>query len=160
MEDIMPKTTKSEKIPENMQELFDKIIKLTDDCSKKYLNDDYSQFSGYFTAALCRKRPSPLLKGRPNTWACGIIYALGFVNFLFDKKTSPYVSANDLCKHFGISTSTAYAKSKTIRDTFGMYQLDPDWCLPCLMDDNPLAWMVKVNGFISSSTAKGYLRVC
>ena len=29
-----------------------------------------------------------------------------------------------------------------------MVQLDPDWCLSSNIDDNPLAWMVKVNGFI------------
>ena len=28
------------------------------------------------TAALCRKRPSPVVSGQPRTWACSIIYAL------------------------------------------------------------------------------------
>ncbi len=36
-------------------------------------------------AALSRKRPSPLSTGRERSWAVGIIYALGQVNFLFDK---------------------------------------------------------------------------
>ncbi len=31
---------------------------------------------------------------------------------------------------------------------FDMYQLDPNWCLPDLIDENPLVWMLEVNGFI------------
>jgi hypothetical protein len=26
-------------------------------------------------------------------------------------------------------------------------QFDPDWCLPSNLDDNPLVWMLQVNGF-------------
>ena len=29
-----------------------------------------------------------------------------------------------------------------------MHQMDPNWCLPSKMEDNPLIWMVSVNGFI------------
>jgi hypothetical protein len=27
-------------------------------------------------------------------------------------------------------------------------QLDPNWTLPSRLDDNPMAWMVEVNGFV------------
>ncbi len=30
----------------------------------------------------------------------------------------------------------------------GMYQMDPDWILPSNIDDNLLAWMIQVNGFV------------
>jgi hypothetical protein len=29
-----------------------------------------------------------------------------------------------------------------------MYQLDPNWCLPSLMDDNPMVWILQVNGLM------------
>jgi Domain of unknown function (DUF6398) len=35
-------------------------------------------------AALCRKRQNPLRLGQPKSWACGIVYVLGRVNFLDD----------------------------------------------------------------------------
>ena len=38
---------------------------------------------------LCRKRPSPFASGQPRTWACGIIYVLGQLNFLSDKSSRP-----------------------------------------------------------------------
>lgn len=31
---------------------------------------------------------------------------------------------------------------------FDMYQMDPDWSLPSLIDKNPLVWMLEVNGLI------------
>ena len=144
----MTRISKSEKIPKQMKAKFDAIVVLTDTFCNKHLNEEYAQLARQAVAALCRKRPSPLMKGRVNTWACGIIYALGFVNFLFDKSQEPYMSAADLCKGFGVSKSTGSAKSKTIRDALDMVQMDPNWYLPSKIDDNPMAWMIMVDGFV------------
>ncbi len=144
----MPKISKSEKVPKQMQSIFDAIVELTDKFSKEYLNDEYALLSRYATAALCRKRPSPLVTGYIDTWACAIIYALGQVNFLFDKSQKIYVSANDLCEGFGIAKSTASNKSKTVRDLLRMSQMDPNWCLPSKMDSNPMVWTIMYNGLI------------
>jgi len=139
---------KSEKVPKKMQDTYETITGLTDPFCKEYLNEEYAQLARQLTAALARKRPSPLTKGRPNSWACGIIYALGYVNFLFDKSQEPHMSAAELCESFGVSKSTGASKSSEIRKLFDMTQFDPDWCLPSLMDENPLAWMVMVNGMV------------
>lgn len=144
----MAKTNKSEQVPKNMQAVFDAIVALTDSFSQQHLNDEYAQLARYATAALCRKRPSPLLSGKADTWACGIIYALGFVNFLFDKNEQPFISAADLCAAFGVGKSTGSSKSKLVRDALNMMQLDPNWCLPSKMDNNPMAWMIMVNGLV------------
>ncbi len=144
----MPKKTISEKVPTKMKSLFDSITSSTNEVCKKNLNEEYAQLARQVTAALCRKRPSPLVGSRVNTWACGILYALGFVNFLFDKSDEPYMSATDLCEEFGISRSTGSAKSKVVRDALNMAQLDPNWCLPSKMDDNPMAWYIQVKGFM------------
>lgn len=100
------------------------------------------------TAALCRKRPSPIEKGQSKTWACGITHAIGMGNFLFDSSQNPHISASELYQWFGVSASTGQGKSKLVRDTLKMHQLDPDWCLPSWVEDNPLIWMLSVNGLI------------
>ena len=97
---------------------------------------------------LARKRPSPLARGKPEVWACGIVYALGTVNFLFDKTQIPHMRADELCALFGVSQSTGANKAKLIRDMFGMFQMDPRWCLPSFLDKNPMVWMIQVNGLI------------
>ncbi len=144
----MPRVSTSEKVPKQMHSTFDAIVALTDAFCKEHLNEEYAQLAHQATATLCRKRPSPLAKGRANTWACGIVYALGFVNWLFDKSQDPYMNAGDLCKGFGIGKSTGSAKSKEVRDLLRMTQFDSNWCLPSKIDSNPLAWMITVNGYI------------
>ncbi len=144
----MPKHSTSQNVPKEMQARFDEITRLTDAFSQEYLNEEYAQLCRQLTATLCRKRPSPLAGGKANTWACGIIHALGTVNFLFDSSQTPHVSASQIWTYFGISSSTAQAKSKQIRDLLKTYQMDPDWTLPSMVEQNPLIWMLDVNGLI------------
>jgi Domain of unknown function (DUF6398)/Plasmid pRiA4b ORF-3-like protein len=144
----MAKATKSEKVPPAMQEKFDQITALTDNFAQQHLDDEYAQLIRLATAALCRKRPSPLNSGKPVTWACGITHAIGMVNFLFDPAQTPHISAGDIYKTFDVSGGTGQAKSKLVRDALKISQWDPDWCLPSKLGDNPMAWMVEVNGFI------------
>lgn len=144
----MGQVTKSENIPKEMHEKYKAIIELTNSFSGENLNQEYAQLIRYAVAALCRKRPSPLEKGKENAWACGIVHAIGLVNFAFDKSQMPYISATDLYKSFGIGQSTGQSKSKVVRDLLGMHQLDANWMLPSRLDNNPLVWMISVNGMI------------
>jgi len=143
----MPKA-KSESVPKAVEPAYRAIVELTDAVCRQHLNDEYAALARQLAAALGRKRPSPLLAGKPASWACGIVYALGTVNFLFDKTDPPFMSAADLCAAFGLSKSTGANKAKQIRDLFGMTQMDPEWTLPSLLDRNPLVWMLQINGLI------------
>ena len=138
----------SEGVPKAMQPVYDAVAQLTDAFCKEHLNDEYADLCRKLASALARKRPSPLARGRLEVWACGIAYALGSVNFLFDKTQTPHMRADELCAGFGVSQSSGANKAKLIRDTFGMLQMDPRWCLPSQLDNNPLAWMIQVNGLI------------
>lgn len=144
----MPKSTKSETVPETMRAKYDEITRITNEFCQQHLNDEYAQLCRYLTAALSRKRPSPLSSGKAKTWACGIVHAIGMVNFLFDPSQTPHMKATELYQAFGVGQSTGQAKSKQIRDLMGMHQMDTNWCLPSMMDTNPLAWLVSVNGYI------------
>jgi hypothetical protein len=77
-----------------------------------------------------------------------VVYALGTVNFLFDKSQAPHMRADELCQRFGVSQSSGANKAKVIRDLFGMGQMDPNWCLPSQLGQNPMAWLIEVNGLI------------
>ena len=143
----MTKSTEN-KVPKQMQSKFEEITALTDAFCSTYLNTEYAQMSRKLTAALCRKRPSPLTRGKAKTWAAGIVHAIGMINFLYDSSQTPHIKATELYQKFGVGQSTGQGKSKQIRDMMNMSQMSPDWCLPSRIDDNPLIWMVSVNGFI------------
>lgn len=129
-----------------MQTIFAAVTELSDAVCDEYLDQDYRDLARSMAAALCRKRPSPLSSGQPRTWACGIVYALGQTNFLFDKASQPYMVMADLCAAFGVSQSTASAKARAISNALRISVMDPDWTLPSLIDQNPLIWMAHLNG--------------
>ncbi|MCL5958767.1 MAG: DUF6398 domain-containing protein [Chloroflexi bacterium] len=137
-----------ESVPKQMRPLFDQITAITDEFCREHLTDEYAQLCRKAAAALCRKRPSPLLRGDINTWICSIVYAVGSVNFLFDKSQMPHMTAVELCDTFGVSKSTCAAKARKIEDALRIGQFDPRWTRPSKLDENPLAWFIKVDGFI------------
>lgn len=144
----MSTTTKTEKVPLAMQEKFNEISLLTDEFSQKYLNEEYAFVIRKATAALCRKRPSPLLKYDAVSWACGITYAIGFVNFLFDKSSQPHIRADELCAAWSVTKSMGETRSRQVREILDLYQFHPGYTLPSEMDSNPYVWHIMVNGFI------------
>jgi hypothetical protein len=145
----MGKSTRSKSVPKNMQAWYDQIVALTDEFSRQHLNEEYRELAQYMAAALCRKRQSPVVSGQVHSWACGIIYALGQVNFLSDKATQPYMTMADVCAAFGVSPSTGGAKARAIADALKLPPaFDPEWTLPSMMDKNPLVWMAEVNGYL------------
>ncbi len=131
-----------------MRDTYGEIVATTDRVCSEHLNDQYAELSRKMTAELCRKRPSPLASGRTKSWAGGVVYALARINFLFDKSQSPHMSSTELCKALGVSQGTASSKASTIMDSLGLMLMDPRYCLPDLLDDNPMVWLLSVNGLM------------
>jgi hypothetical protein len=147
-EQASPTKPSEESVPKLMQPIYSTIVGMTDAICIAHLSEEYAQLCRKMAATLARKRPSPLTRSKPQTWACGIAYALGSVNFLFDKTQTPHMSAGELCELFGVAKSTGAAKSREIQDTLDITLMDPRWCLPSKLADNPMAWMIQVNGLI------------
>ena len=135
-------------VPKSLQPAFDDIEPLITDFCNQYLNDEYRELCLHLLEKLCRKRPSPLLAGRKNTWAAAIIYAITTNNFIFDKSQPIHLTADELCAPFGLSKSTVSNKAREIRDMFNITYLNPEWQLNYLAEDNPAIWLFNVNGFV------------
>jgi Domain of unknown function (DUF6398) len=131
-----------------MMPVYEKIVGLTDDVCDRKLNSEYRDLARAMTAALCRKRPSPLASGQPRTWACGIVYVLGRINFLGDPSFAPHMTTAELCGAFEVGESTVHAKARVIERALGTQAFDPQWMLPSLVEKNPLVWMAEVNGLL------------
>jgi hypothetical protein len=127
---------------------FEEVVGLIETVCRAHLTEEYATVARELAAALARKRPSPLLAGQSRTWACGITYTVGSVNFLFDPTQQPHVRGSDLCALFEVSQSAGAAKSREIMRVFDIVPLDPRWSLPSRIADNPLVWMIPVNGVI------------
>ena len=85
--------SESERVPAALQSQYDEIVALTDPFCQRHLNEEYRDLCRRMAATLCRKRPSPVATGKTRTWACGIVYSVGRVNFLFDQSQTPHLRA-------------------------------------------------------------------
>ena len=131
-----------------VQSILATLIEMTDSFCKEFLNDEYAELCRKLATALARKRPSPLLQGKPETWACGVVRTIGWVNYLDDRSQKPHMKLPFIDRAFGVAESTGQGKSKAIRTMFKIRNFDPKWTLPSHMDDNPVVWMLEVNGFL------------
>lgn len=144
----MKKIVKSNSVPQQMLVKYEEITSLITSYCLAKLDQEYAELAQLATAALARKRPSPLIYGKPKTWSCAIVYAIGFANFLFDKSTQPYTTAAELATAFGISKSTAGNKAREVRELLNINHFDHKWLLRSRIDNSSMPWMISFNGFI------------
>ena len=128
--------------------VLEQIVAMTDKFCRERLNEEYAVLCRRLVEKLARKRPSPLISGKPETWACGVIRTIGWVNFLDDSSGKPHMKLTAIDKAFGVGESTGQGKSKTIRTMLKIRQFDHHWTLPSRMDDTLMIWMLEVNGFM------------
>ncbi len=132
---------------EEADDVVKAIVGMTDDFCGDHLNDEYAALCRKLAQKLSRKCPSPVLSGNPNTWACAIVRTIGKINFLHDSSQTPHMKLTDIDKAFGLGGSTGQGKSMMIQKVLKIRPFDHEWTLPSHMDDNPLIWMVTVDGF-------------
>jgi hypothetical protein len=133
---------------DQVQAVFEQIAGLVDTFCREHLNEEYADLCRKLTEKLARKRPSPLLSGKPATWACGIVRTIGWVNYLDDRSKEPHMKLTAIDKAFGVGESTGQGKSKAIRTMLRIRPMDPAWSLRSQMNENPAAWMVQIHGFL------------
>ena len=145
----MPRRTDREPpVPAAARPAHDAIVALTDAFCREHLNEEYESLCRKLAAALARKRPSPLARGKPAVWACAVVRVIGWVNFLDDNSQTPYLKLTAIDKAFGVAESTSQGKAKAVRDLLKIRQFDFHWMLRQRIEESPMAWMIQVNGFI------------
>ena len=137
------------KTSEGARSAQDAIVGLTDAFCREHLDEEYRVLCRKLAGILARKRPSPLTRGKPESWASGIVRVVGWANFLGDPSQPHHMKMADIDERFGVSEATGSAKATAIRKLLKIRPFDPEWTLPSRMDDNPLIWMMEVNGLLT-----------
>ena len=137
--------------PKAMQAIYDEIAGIIEEFSSAHLNDEYLALCLKALEKLCRKRPSPLLGGRANTWAAGIVYAIGQANFIFDVDQPIHMSAEELASSFGLAKSTAGNKGAEVRKLLRINRMTCEWRLPSQAKNDPSVWFIMVNGLVKDA---------
>jgi hypothetical protein len=125
------------------QQVLAEITGMTDSFCQTHLNEEYAELCREAAGKLARKRPSPLLRGRTATWACGILRSIGWANFLDDPSQSPYFRMTDIDRAFGIAESTGQGKAKAIRRMLKIQRFNHHWMLPSRWEKDPMIWTLR-----------------
>lgn len=124
------------------------MLEITGAFCSQNLNEDYYRLCEELIKKLGRKRDVPFSRGKIEIWAAAVVYALGSINFLFDKSFEPYLTAEQLNEYFGTKNSTVSNKAKQIKDMFDLWHFNPECSTQRMSESNPLNNMVMVDGFI------------
>ncbi len=100
------------KIPAELRPRVSEVLAITDEVCAAHLDAEYSELCRVLIGRLARKRPSPLARDDTRIWAAGAIYAVGRVNFLFDRSQQPHLSADELAHHVGVVKTTMANKAR------------------------------------------------
>lgn len=95
--------------------MADELIEMISQFSDEYLNEEYKNLNIKLAHTLMAMPEVSLDRGKPENWACAIIYAVGQLNFLFDSPIKPYITQDFLCGYFNSRRSTITVKARDIR---------------------------------------------
>lgn len=133
-------------IPRSLRQTVDEIEAFTDQFCAERLDAEYADLCRRLIATLARKRPTPLVRGAPRIWAAGVLYAVGRVNFLFDRSQPIHLGGDELATLTGVPKTTMANKARGICDLVDLGPLDFEFSRRDLLQRNPFAWLVEVNG--------------
>ena len=141
--------TKDANVPKAMSARYMEVAGIIEGFCDEKLNAEYKELCLKALAKLCRKRPSPIATGKARTWACGIVYAIGSTNFIFDKSQPISMTARDIAEWFGLAKSTAASKAKEVSSLLKLSYSNYEFQLSGIIEDNPMVWTLSVNGFLA-----------
>lgn len=141
-------TSEDLRIPVALRDRAQQIIDVADAACREHLDDEYALLVRRLVARLARKRPSPIVRGDAKIWAAGAIYAVGQVNFLFDRTQTPHLTSEQLAEALGVVKTTMANKAGMINRTLDIGIFEPELSRAAMIEQHPMAWLVEVDGFI------------
>ena len=90
------------------------LIEMADGFADRNLDADYKMLCRKLIDKMSRKRQVPFLSGRLEIWAAAVVYALGQINFLFDKSFEPGTPPGDCYMQIQITNSRPGSNSEKI----------------------------------------------
>lgn len=126
------------RVPKNLHARFREIVALTDGFCAARWNDELRDLCRACAADACAAKV-PVGSGKAAGWAAGVVYSVGYANFLGGDRSQPlHVAPDDMAKGVGVSPATMHSKAKAVRDALGIDRADPRYSTRGLQESNPL----------------------
>jgi len=133
---------------EEIKEREKKLLTATGTFCAQKLDEDYFKLCEKLILKMGRKRDVPFKRGKVEIWAAAVVYAIGSINFLFDKSFEPYMASDKISEYFEVKKSTVSSKAKIIKDMFDLCHFSPEFSTQKMNESSPFNNMVMVDGFI------------
>ena len=117
------------------------IVAITDATCDAHLDAEYAELCRRLLARLARKHPCPLGRGEVRLWAAGTLYAVGQLNFLFDRSQDPHMSADELAEHLRVVKSSMANKAALIRKALDLRGYEPELIRRAVLEQPPFIWV-------------------
>ena len=134
------------RIPAALRDRAQQIFDVSDTACREHLDEEYGLITRRRVARLARKRPSPIVRGDARIWAAGAIYAVGQVNFLFDRTQTPHLTAKQLAAALGVVQTTMANKAGIINRALDIGIFEPGLSRVATLEQHPMAWLVEPGG--------------
>ena len=98
------------------------------------LNEELTGYVLKLCDTLGRKRKISITRGRAEIWAASIIHVIARLNFLFDRESDFFLSADMICDFFGTKKSTVGNKATQIEKICKLGWGSEGYCSPDITD--------------------------
>ena len=102
------------RIPVALRDRAQQIIDVTDAACREHLDEEYGLLTEGSWRGWRASGPRRSMRGDARIWAAGAIYAVGQVNFLFDRTQTPHMTAKQLAEALGVVQTTMANKAGII----------------------------------------------
>ena len=133
-------------VPVAHRERVAAIVAITDATCDAHLDTEYAELCRRLLARLARKHPCPLGRGEVRLWAAGTLYAVGQLNFLFDRSQDPHMSGDELAEHLRVVKSSMANKAALIRKALDLRGYEPELMRRAVLEQPPFIWVAAYDG--------------
>ena len=130
------------------QARIDEVKALLADFSKQHLVSapDIVSYIDKLWDQIGRKRSYVVTGGTNEVWASAVVYVIARLNFLFDKASPNYLTADTICGHFGTKKGTVSARAAEIEKACRIRVGHEGLCRPEISDE--LTFVELSNGMV------------
>src|SRR5205823_9260296 len=123
------------RLPPKLGKRLGEILAITDRFCDEHLDAEYKALCRDMAAVLCVEG-FPLTTGKAAGWAAGIVYSVGWVNFIGDPSQPHHMKAEDMARAAGVSPATLMNLARDIREGLRLVRMDPRWSTRGMLETN------------------------
>jgi hypothetical protein len=130
------------RLPPRLGKRLGEVLAITDRFCDEHLDGEYKELCRDLAAALC-VQGFPLTSGKAAGWAAGIVYSVGWANFIGDPSQPHHMKMEDMAPAVGVSPATLMNRARDIREGLGLVRMDTRWSTKAMLERNPLLRMAE-----------------